>query len=432
MVSVLRARVAVLAFLCSASCSKSYPLRPPEPQPIRALPPRYSVCAFDPGSCGGMIEKMSRAESSRGGGPSILLTGPLSGAPAVGRPSTLRRLTKGATQLMSLSSPKRGTPSAAPVSAPSRGQELIDLEVHLTIEAPDLEATAAAARRLTAQAGGQVANETFANNESQAGYTQSIRVPSGRTRWLIDALSRLGKVRSQRSEAKDLSRKVGDARTVLENLELALARYQVLAKQATTVSELTELERELDRVRTAIDRVKADLAWMEDRVAFSTVYLQVALPEGDRVSKRAKLYPGLRLPLAVALEPDGKSARYAGGGLSMFVLRPFNLDLDLMTNLDGARRRGVDLVVATVGVELYSDLLGGGRRRFLNPYFGFRTGYASFYGDHAVPIGGSVGVEIFRRETAFAALEGRAYAALATQGGTAVLFQPAAALYVAY
>jgi hypothetical protein len=116
----------------------------------------------------------------------------------------------------------------------------------------------------------------------------------------------------------------------------------------------------------------------------------------------------------------------------MFVLRPFNLDLDLMTNLDGARRRGVDLVVATVGVELYSDLLGGGRRRFLNPYFGFRTGYASFYGDHAVPIGGSVGVEIFRRETAFAALEGRAYAALATQGGTAVLFQPAAALYVAY
>ncbi len=421
---------ALVFCLLLAACAKKQPIHAPAPRPIEALPPRYSVCAFDPKGCGGSIEKLS-ASSSRGTKGEVLLTGALAGAPTVGERSRVKRLVHGARSLLQNQRPP-STPSAIETGQPQRGRELIDQEAHLTIETTDLFGTAAKARRLTESADGQVVNETYDDNESQSGHTQSIRVPSDRAAWLIEALCRLGEVRSRRTEATDLGRKMADAGAVLENLEVALLRYQELAKKAASVGELTELERELERVRTSIDRVNADLAWMNDRVARSTVYLQLARPVEERVSNKAKLYPGLRAPFVVTLDPDGRSSRYAGGGLSILVHRTFNFDLDLLTNLDGTRRKGADLLVTTVGVELYSNLLGAGRRRFLNPYFGFRGGYANFFGDDAVALGGSLGVELFRAEAAFVALEGRAYAVVATDEGTAALFQPAATLHVAY
>jgi hypothetical protein len=421
---------ALVLCLFSSACAKKQAIYAPEPKPIQALPPRYSVCAFDPKGCGGSIEKLS-ASSSRGGGGEILLTGALAGAPTVGERSGMKRLVHGARNLLKNQRPPRA-PTAVETGQPQRGRELIDLEAHLTIETKDLFNAAEKARRLTQSAGGQIVNETYEDNESQAGHTQSIRVPSDRAAWLIEALCRLGEVRSRRTEATDLGRKMADAGAVLENLEVALLRYQELAKKAASVAELTALEQELERVRTSLDRVKADLAWMSDRVARSTVYLQLARPVEERVSNEAKLYPGLRAPFVVTLDPDGRSTRYLGGGLSVLLHRTFNFDLDLLTNLDGTRRKGIDLLVATLGVELYSNLLGAGRRRFLNPYFGFRGGYASFFGDDAVALGGSLGVELFRTEAAFVALEGRAYAVVATDQGSVALFQPAATLHVAY
>ncbi len=195
---------------------------------------------------------------------------------------------------------------------------------------------------------------------------------------------------------------------------------------------MTAIERELERVRTAIDRVKTDLAWMRDRVARSTVYLQLTRTAADVVSDEAKLYPGLRLPFAVALRSDGTSSRYLGGGLSMFIVRPFNFDLDITTDLDGTERDGLDLLLATVGVELYSNLLGAGHRRFLNPYFGFRAGYANLFGDDAVALGGSLGLELFRSELMFVEVQTRAYALAGTARGTQALVEPAIALHLAY
>jgi hypothetical protein len=300
------------------------------------------------------------------------------------------------------------------------------------LEARDTAVAAARARALTRAVGGEIVTDTFEDNRDESGYALSLRVPSDRALHLIESLARLGKVRSQKVQATDLSRRIADAGTVLENLELTLARYQELTKKAENVAELTTLERELDRVRTAIDRVNTDLAWMRDRVSRSTVYLQLAQPAEERISEEAKLYPGLRLPFALVLDPDGASSRYLGGGVSMLVVRAFNLDLDVMTDLDASARQGLDLLTASLGVELYSNLLGAGRRRYLNPYFGFRAGYANRFGDDAVSIGGSLGVELVRTDFAFVALDTRAFALLGTDTGTQLLFQPAAVFHVAY
>jgi hypothetical protein len=426
---------ALTLFVCLGCADRgaAYPVAP-DPVPIAALPARYGTCAADPNGCNGGIELLAE-KSTRTPRPEILLTGPLSAAEAVSvrRSSSLKTLSRGIGRALSAQAPAQpSAPTPEATAPPQAGKELIDLEATVVVETRDIQGSAARARALTRAVGGEIVTDTFENNAVQAGYALSLRVPSDRALFLVDSLTRLGKVRSQKVQATDMSRRITDADAVLRNLELTLARYQELTKKAENVAELTTLEGELDRVRTSIDRVKTDLAWMRDRVSRSTVYLQLALPSEERISEEAKLYPGLRMPFALTRDPAGTSSRYFGGGVSVLVTRAFNLDLDVMTDLDGSKRHGLDLVTASLGVELYSNLLGAGRRRFLNPYFGFRAGYANRFGDDAVSVGGSLGLELVRTDFAFVALDTRAHALLGTDTGTQLLFQPAAVLNVAY
>jgi len=103
-----------------------------------------------------------------------------------------------------------------------------------------------------------------------------------------------------------------------------------------------------------------------------------------------------------------------------------------LTHTHVAERDGVDLLLASAGVELYSNLLGAGRRRLLNPYLGFRFGYANLSSDDALLFGGSLGLEIVKSRFAILDLQTRVYALVGTEQGTHVLFEPALALNLAY
>ena len=53
-------------------------------------------------------------------------------------------------------------------------------------------------------------------------------------------------------------------------------------------------------------------------------------------------------------------------------------------------------VIATAGTALYSSFLSGGRRRYLNPYLGFRAGYGHLSGEGAAVVEGELGLELYR------------------------------------
>lgn len=418
MVPAFLARLRALSLFVCLGCADRGAAHPTPPAvvPLASLPSRYDT-----------------VKESRVSRPEVLLSGPVSGAPAMSKRSGFRSVSQGLGRILSASAPAQpGVPTPERATGPEAGKELIELEATLVLETSEVDDAARRARSLVRNAGGEIVTDTFEDNRYQSGYALSLRVPSERALPLIESLTHLGKVRSQKVQATDVSRRIADADTVLKNLELTLTRYQELAKKAESIAELTTLEAELDRVRTSIDRVKTDMAWMRDRVSGSTIYLQLARPAEERIEHEAKLYPGARLPFALTLDPDGGSSRYLGGGLSVLVSRAFNVDLDVMTDLDGSRRQGLDFVTASAGVELYSNLLGAGRRPFFNPYFGFRAGYANRFGDDAVSAGGSAGLELVRTSYLFVALDARGYALLGTDGGTELLFQPGAVLHVAY
>jgi hypothetical protein len=84
--------------------------------------------------------------------------------------------------------------------------------------------------------------------------------------------------------------------------------------------------------------------------------------------------------------------------------RWFSLDFEMFPGRGGDPRS----YLATAATGLYSDFLGGGRRRFFNPYLGFRAGGAKFNGRGAFAYGAEVGLEIVRFRLFLVEVAGRA------------------------
>jgi hypothetical protein len=88
--------------------------------------------------------------------------------------------------------------------------------------------------------------------------------------------------------------------------------------------------------------------------------------------------------------------------------------------------------LASIGGEIYSDLLGGGERRYLNPYLGWRAGYARLDSDNQAMVGATLGVELYRNRWFGLDLETRHYLAFLGDRGAHYLFAPALAARVAF
>src|SRR5690349_117472 len=179
MVLGFSARVRALTLLVCLGCSERGAAFPtaPDPQPIESLPERYGL----PESPDQPRIELYAERATRRVGGEILLTGPLSGAPAVSKSrSGVASVTKTVAEGLSAAPSAPAHPSAPtpePTSPPQAGKELIDLEATLVLEASDIESTAARARALTRAVGGEIVTDTFEDNRYQAGYALSLRVP---------------------------------------------------------------------------------------------------------------------------------------------------------------------------------------------------------------------------------------------------------------
>jgi hypothetical protein len=171
-------------------------------------------------------------------------------------------------------------------------------------------------------------------------------------------------------------------------------------------------------------------------VGRSAVYVTLALePEHAPIEPMAKLYPGLRATYLYDVVPSTAgvpSAGFAGGGLSVAWPRAFSVDLDLMTSLTDRSGDVIDFYIVTLGTDIYSDLFGNGTRRFLNPYVGFRTGFAHAPGQPLFPIGGTVGVDLYKTSGALLAIEARGYALIGRKDAVDFGLEPALTLNVGY
>jgi hypothetical protein len=328
-----------------------------------------------------------------------------------------------------------GAAPAEGAALPAPPAQMLDIEARLSVRVRDVAPAVERFRASVAKLGGQVVEESRHDEESSPRAQLTVRVPSQTAEAVFSAVETLGAVISRQVTTRDLGKQYYDAALRLQNLQWVLARYEQILARANTVDEVLRVEEHLARVRGDIEQLKGELRWMRDRAARATLHLTLVGPEvnaSPRIREpEANFYPGIRASYLADFRGDDGRAGYLGAGLSLRLSRHFSVDVEGLRGTE-SDTAGLDLFLATVGGELYSEFLGGGQRRWANPYVGFRGGYARFLGNNEAAAGVTVGLEIFKTEMITVDAEIRAYGMFGSDAGAHLTMQPAIGANVAF
>ena len=327
---------------------------------------------------------------------------------------------------------------SSPVNSRPARPEMLDIEANLHIEVDTVAAAADALRAISKRFDGLVVEDTLKEQPSGATARITIRVPSQRAEPFLDALTGVGRVRSREVSARDIGKEYFDAELRLENLTATMKRYEEILKQAKDVNEILRVEAELSRLRAEVEQTKGNLRWLGDRAARATVHVNLStlrheIPVAPPVREpQAKLYPGLRLTELTSFGGERGTASYLGAGLSATFSRHFALHLDGLRAIGtGSPSHGLDVVLLSIGGEMFSDYLGGGKRTFMNPYLGYNAGYARFTGQNEGFAGITAGVELWKTKNVVIDAEARAFVLIGAEGAHGAI-QPAVRASIAF
>jgi hypothetical protein len=162
-----------------------------------------------------------------------------------------------------------GDKAIADDDLPTTGDESVDQMLvfnrvlGLAVQPDAIPASIDASVQLAVDAGGYVAQQTDTS--------LTLRVPSKRFRRLMKGLEGLGQVRTRSVQTVDVSEEFHDLKVRLENLQSTRTRIQKLLGQATNLSEILVVEKELERVSAEIDAIEGRLRFLSSQAAFSTV-----------------------------------------------------------------------------------------------------------------------------------------------------------------
>lgn len=315
------------------------------------------------------------------------------------------------------------TPAAVrPVTAPQGVREMLAVEAHVTVEVERVADAVVKVHDLIAKSSGQLINDVYNDARTHQSSALSIRIPAAQTRDFLLALNGLGRIRERRVTGTDVGKQFSDQSILQRNLEITMGRYEELLKTAKDTKDLLAIEAELTRVRTQLDRVKSDLSSLGDRVERSTIYLSLQPIRNEPPSvydPEAHFYPDLH---GTYLHDLQDKSGFVGGGVGVRVSRAFGADISALRHAYGPFKR--DLLIATMGGEVYSDFLGGGRRKFGNVFLGARAGvlYGRGRTEALVPI--TVGIELFHDKTVTVETRLRGDILFASSRGAHLAVQP--------
>lgn len=300
------------------------------------------------------------------------------------------------------------------------------VEGRIAVTVADPTAAVAEVRAIVGDLGGHITKEEVEADPLPS--TVVARLPPNDVEDLMEAVAELGDERDRSVSRTDVSWEIRDTEIAVENLRRSMVRYEEMMHAATSVEEMLELEAELTRVRTEIDRLQGRHAFLQDRVALATMVIRL---EKDRLQAeaQAKVWPGLRVSQLTLSTSGRRPGNYMGTGFSLHESRAFQLEADLFFSADDFE--SIEAGLITIGGGFYSALLGDGERRVLNPHMGWAIGYGWVDGSSNFVGMMSLGVELFR-SGAVLVDSGVRFGLLAGGDGPSLALQPQLSVHLAF
>ncbi len=297
---------------------------------------------------------------------------------------------------------------AKPVASepvPMRTQQRFVVSGSVRVISDDVVGVVAAIRAHTGELGGTVASESVNADPQHAGATLQLRLPPDAVSGFIDWLTTRATLGERDLHTSEVTRQWFERDLAIKNLEITMQRLQELARRPNAaLKDVVEIEREMTRVRGELERLHGAQRLLDDQVGRATLNVSIAMKRGVHVEPELKFELVPHLSLLHIIDPLSRAANRTGGGVTLMFSRWFSVDFEVFP------RKMLDprSYMFTAATGLYSDFLGGGRRRFLNPYLGFRVGGAKLDGFSGFAYGADVGLELVRYRLFLVEVSGRA------------------------
>ena len=150
-----------------------------------------------------------------------------------------------------------------------------------TLEVSKLDPAVEQVRALALKRGGYVTNSSTSGGRDQVRSAMlEIRIPAQRYDEAVAALGGIGKVETTQTNAQDVGEEFVDVTARVDNARKLEARLiDLLATRTGRLQDVLSVERELSRVRTEIDQLEGRIRFLNNRVALSTLTVNLHEPQ---------------------------------------------------------------------------------------------------------------------------------------------------------
>lgn len=157
------------------------------------------------------------------------------------------------------------------------GEEIIKKIIKtggIDFQSEDLEKDYQKIRALLPQFKAYIENENQSKSAQRIRYDVTIRVPADIYDTLYTSISSIAfKIDRRYSNVEDVTERYYDLKTRLKNKEALEKRYLELLKQASNMQDILEIEKNLNEVRTEIERLQGQFNYLSKQINLSTISL---------------------------------------------------------------------------------------------------------------------------------------------------------------
>lgn len=176
-------------------------------------------------------------------------------------------------------------PMVAPTNAPdSAGGIVTDQKIIRTasvnLEVENVTTALDPLKRIAAAHGGYIGSLSVNSRDGDRRYAVlTMRVPAGEFDSAISAIKLLGTPRSESLNAEDVTEDYVDLQARRTALAGQLAQYSRIMERAENVSEILDVQVQIERVQVELDRIDGRLKYLDNRVDYGTITVTMEEPE---------------------------------------------------------------------------------------------------------------------------------------------------------
>lgn len=157
---------------------------------------------------------------------------------------------------------------AAAPGGRAESRVIVSGSLHLSVDDP-AEASASA-QEIVTNAGGRIDFTSQTSTQTRSAHA-TYRIPAADYDSTLAELRELGTVTREEIHSEEVGARIADLDARAAALQSSIDRLSELMKSAGSTSELLEAERELTSRQADLDALKAERAWYEDEVEYSTL-----------------------------------------------------------------------------------------------------------------------------------------------------------------